>query len=144
MPVSPSEYLNQLDNLEKSQKVIMEKYKSALIDYKANSTNENKQIYEKYKYQLETDIGSKVFLLENNINKSISQNNISINENDQVINQTEDSYNNKIYILKEKRGTNLAANPFKVQKKIEMIEEYLYLGYYSIAIIIGGFFLYKH
>ena len=64
MPVSPSEYLNQLDNLEKSQKVIMEKYKSALIDYKANSTNENKQIYEKYKYQLETDIGSKVFLLE--------------------------------------------------------------------------------
>tara|TARA_B110000967_G_C18699252_1_gene466966 strand:- start:247 stop:681 length:435 start_codon:yes stop_codon:yes gene_type:complete len=144
MPVSPSEYLNQLDNLEKSQKVIMEKYKSALIDYKANSTNENKQIYEKYKYQLETDIGSKVFLLENNINKSISQNNISINENDQIINQTEDSYNNKIYILKEKRGTNLAANPFKVQKKIEMIEEYLYLGYYSIAIIIGGFFLYKH
>ena len=144
MPVSPSEYLNQLDNLEKSQKVIMEKYKSALIDYKANPTNENKQIYEKYKYQLETDIGAKIFLLENTINKSISQNNSSINEKDQIINQTEDSYNNKIYILKEKRGTNLAANPFKVQKKIEMIEEYLYLGYYSIAIIIGGFFLYKH
>jgi hypothetical protein len=144
MPVSPAEYINQLNNLEKSQKVVMEKYKSALIDYKANPTNENKQIYEKYEYQLETDIGAKIFLLENNIKKSISQNNNSISTNDQIINQTEDSYNNKINILKEKRGTNLAANPFKAQKKIEMIEEYLYLGYYSIAIIVGGFFLYKH
>jgi len=144
MPVPPSEYRNQLDNLEKTQKVVIQNYKNTLIDYKASPTAENKALYYKYENQLKTDIFSKLFILENKINKSISQNNDSINTNDQVINETEIKYNNKQKSLENKRGTDLAAKPFKVQKKIEMIEEYLYLSYYSIAIFAGIFFLYKH
>jgi len=144
MPVPPSEYRNYLDNLEKTQKVVIQNYKNTLIDYKASPTNENKALYYKYENQLKTDIFSKLFILENKINKSISQNNDLINTNDQVINETEIKYNDKQKSLENKRGTDLAAKPFKVQKKIEMIEEYLYLSYYSIAILAGVFFLYKH
>ena len=144
MPVPPSEYRNQLDNLEKTQKVVIQNYKNTLIDYKASPTNENKALYYKYENQLKTDIFSKLFILENKINKSISQNNDLINTNDQIINETEIKYNDKQKSLENKRGTDLAAKPFKVQKKIEMIEEYLYLSYYSIAIFAGIFFLYKH
>ena len=74
MPVPPSEYRNYLDNLEKTQKVVIQNYKNTLIDYKASPTNENKALYYKYENQLKTDIFSKLFILENKINKSISQN----------------------------------------------------------------------
>jgi hypothetical protein len=46
-------------------------------------------------------------------------------------------------LLKEKRETELAATPIKKEKKQALIEEYLYLGYYSLAIIAGFVFLYK-
>ena len=47
-------------------------------------------------------------------------------------------------LLQEIRGTQLASTPFKKQIQTKMIEEYLYLGYYSLAIIAGVVFLYKH
>jgi hypothetical protein len=144
MPVPPSEYKEQLSNVKILQKIVMENYKKALIEYKKNPTPDTKREFDKYTTQLETDVFSKIFLLQTNINKSISQNNELIMKNDSTINKLEGEYENKMTILKEKRGTELASTPLKAQKKLEVIEEYLYLGYYSLAIIAGFVFLYKN
>ena len=82
--------------------------------------------------------------MQKNINSSISQNNALIANNDITIDSSEKIYNDKIKTLQEKRGTQLASKPFKKNMQLKMIEEYLYLGYYSLAIIAGFVFLYKH
>jgi hypothetical protein len=38
----------------------------------------------------------------------------------------------------------LASVPLEEQINIQAIERFVYLGYYSLAIMAGGFFLYKH
>ena len=143
MPVPVSEYKNQLSNLKVLQKIVMENFKKSLIEYKTNPNDNTKREFDKYKTQLETDVFSKIFLLQANVNKSISQNNDLIIKNDSMINNIEGKYENKMTLLKEKRGTELAATPIKKEKKQALIEEYLYLGYYSLAIIAGFVFLYK-
>ena len=143
MPVPVSEYQLRLNNLENKKTIILENYKSSLINYKADPTSENKEIFDKYKNQLERDVYSNIFILQNEINKSISQNNEYIMKTDTNIDETEIQYQNKLKLLEEKKNIDLAAKPFSHETKNKMIEEYLYLGYYSIAIIAGVVFLYK-
>jgi hypothetical protein len=143
MPVPVSEYQLRLNNLENKKTIILENYKSSLINYKADPTSENKEIFDKYKNQLERDVYSNIFILQNEINKSISQNNEYIMKTDTNIDETEIQYKNKLKLLEEKKNIDLAAKPFSYETKNKMIEEYLYLGYYSIAIIAGLVFLYK-
>lgn len=143
MPVPVSEYQSRLNNLENKKTIILENYKSSLINYKADPTSENKEIFDKYKNQLERDVYSNVFILQNEINKSISQNNEYIMKTDTNIDETEIQYQNKLKLLEEKKNIDLAAKPLSHETKNKMIEEYLYLGYYSIAIIAGVVFLYK-
>lgn len=143
MPVPVSEYQSRLNNLENKKTIILENYKSSLINYKADPTSENKEIFDKYKNQLERDVYSNIFILQNEINKSISQNNEHIMKTDTNIDETEIQYQNKLKLLEEKKNIDLAAKPLSHETKNKMIEEYLYLGYYSIAIIAGVVFLYK-
>lgn len=143
MPVPVSEYQSRLNNLENKKTIILENYKSSLINYKADPTSENKEIFDKYKNQLERDVYSNIFILKNEINKSISQNNNNIMKTDTNIDVIESQYQNKLKLLEEKKNIDLAANPLSHETKNRMIEEYLYLGYYSIAIIAGVVFLYK-
>ena len=143
MPVPVSEYQSRLNNLENKKTIILENYKSSLINYKADPTSENKEIFDKYKNQLERDVYSNIFILQNEINKSISQNNGYIMKTDTNIDETEIQYQNKLKLLEEKKSIDLAAKPLSHETKNKMIEEYLYLGYYSIAIIAGVVFLYK-
>lgn len=143
MPVPVSEYQSRLNNLENKKTIILENYKSSLINYKADPTSENKEIFDKYKNQLERDVYSNIFILQNEINKSISQNNEHIMKTDTNIDETEIQYQNKLKLLEEKKSIDLAAKPLSHETKNKMIEEYLYLGYYSIAIIAGVVFLYK-
>lgn len=143
MPVPVSEYQSRLNNLENKKTIILENYKSSLINYKADPTSENKEIFDKYKNQLERDVYSNIFILQNEINKSISQNNEYIMKTDTNIDETEIQYQNKLKLLEEKKNIDLAAKPLSHETKNKMIEEYLYLGYYSIAIIAGVVFLYK-
>ena len=143
MPVPVSEYQTKLNNLENKKTIILENYKSSLINYKADPTSENKEIFDKYKNQLERDVYSNIFILQNEINKSISQNNEYIMKTDTNIDETEIQYQNKLKLLEEKKSIDLAAKPLSHETKNKMIEEYLYLGYYSIAIIAGVVFLYK-
>ena len=143
MPVPVSEYQSRLNNLENKKTIILENYKSSLINYKADPTSENKEIFDKYKNQLERDVYSNIFILQNEINKSISQNNEYIMKTDTNIDETEIQYQNKLKLLEEKKSIDLAAKPLSHETKNRMIEEYLYLGYYSIAIIAGVVFLYK-
>lgn len=143
MPVPVSEYQSRLNNLENKKTIILENYKSSLINYKADPTSENKEIFDKYKNQLERDVYSNIFILKNEINKSISQNNEYIMKTDTNIDVIESQYQNKLKLLEEKKNIDLAANPLSHETKNRMIEEYLYLGYYSIAIIAGVVFLYK-
>jgi len=143
MPVPVSEYQSRLNNLENKKTIILENYKSSLINYKADPTSENKEIFDKYKNQLERDVYSNVFILKNEINKSISQNNNNIMKTDTNIDVIESQYQNKLKLLEEKKNIDLAAKPLSHETKNRMIEEYLYLGYYSIAIIAGVVFLYK-
>ena len=143
MPVPVSEYQSRLNNLENKKTIILENYKSSLINYKADPTSENKEIFDKYKNQLEKDVYSNIFILQNEINKSISQNNEYIMKTDTNIDETEIQYQNKLKLLEEKKNIDLAAKPLSHETKNRMIEEYLYLGYYSIAIIAGVVFLYK-
>lgn len=143
MPVPVSEYQSRLNNLENKKTIILENYKSSLINYKADPTSENKEIFDKYKNQLERDVYSNIFILQNEINKSISQNNEYIMKTDTNIDETEIQYQNKLKLLEEKKSIDLAAKPLSHETKNKMIEEYLYLGYYSIAIIAGVVFLYK-
>ena len=93
---------------------------------------------------METKLYNNLFILQNDVNKSISQNNEIIEKDDINIDNSEEKYNNKMKLLQEIRGTQLASTPFKKQIQTKMIEEYLYLGYYSLAIIAGFVFLYKH
>jgi hypothetical protein len=144
MPVSPSEYREKVSNLKTLQKIVLDKFNKSSIDYKANPNSETKGEFEKQKNQLESDFYSKLFILQKNINSSISQNNALIANNDITIDSSEKIYNDKIKTLQEKRGTQLASKPFKKNMQLKMIEEYLYLGYYSLAIIAGFVFLYKH
>ena len=44
MPVPVSEYQSRLNNLENKKTIILENYKSSLINYKADPTSENKEI----------------------------------------------------------------------------------------------------
>jgi len=143
MPVPVSEYQSRLNNLENKKTIILENYKSSLINYKADPTSENKEIFDKYKNQLERDVYSNIFILQNEINKSISQNNNNIMKTDTNIDVIETQYQNKLKLLEEKKNIDLAAKPLSHETKNKMIEEYLYLGYYSIAIIAGVVFLYK-
>jgi len=143
MPVPVSEYQSRLNNLENKKTIILENYKSSLINYKADPTSENKEIFDKYKNQLERDVYSNIFILKNEINKSISQNNNNIMKTDTNIDVIESQYQNKLKLLEEKKNIDLAAKPLSHETKNRMIEEYLYLGYYSIAIIAGVVFLYK-
>ena len=143
MPVPVSEYQSRLNNLENKKTIILENYKSSLINYKADPTSENKEIFDKYKNQLERDVYSNIFILQNEINKSISQNNNNIMKTDTNIDVIESQYQNKLKLLEEKKNIDLAAKPLSHETKNRMIEEYLYLGYYSIAIIAGVVFLYK-
>ena len=143
MPVPVSEYQSRLNNLENKKTIILENYKSSLINYKADPTSENKEIFDKYKNQLERDVYSNIFILQNEINKSISQNNEYIMKTDTNIDETEIQYQNRLKLLEEKKSIDLAAKPLSHETKNKMIEEYLYLGYYSIAIIAGVVFLYK-
>jgi hypothetical protein len=143
MPVPVSEYQSRLNNLENKKTIILENYKSSLINYKADPTSENKEIFDKYKNQLERDVYSNIFILKNEINKSISQNNNNIMKTDTNIDVIETQYQNKLKLLEEKKNIDLAAKPLSHETKNRMIEEYLYLGYYSIAIIAGVVFLYK-
>ena len=82
MPVPVSEYQSRLNNLENKKTIILENYKSSLINYKADPTSENKEIFDKYKNRLEKDVYSNIFILQNEINKSISQNNEYIMKTD--------------------------------------------------------------
>jgi hypothetical protein len=143
MPVPVSEYQSRLNNLENKKTIILENYKSSLINYKADPTSENKDFFNKYKNQLERDVYSNIFILQNEINKSIAQNNNNIMKTDTNIDVIESQYQNKLKLLEEKKNIDLAAKPLSHETKNRMIEEYLYLGYYSIAIIAGVVFLYK-
>ena len=143
MPVPVSEYQTRLNNLENKKTIILENYKSSLINYKADPTSENKDFFNKYKNQLERDVYSNIFILQNEINKSITQNNNNIMKTDTNIDVIESQYQNKLKLLEEKKNIDLAAKPLSHETKNRMIEEYLYLGYYSIAIIAGVVFLYK-
>ena len=143
MPVPVSEYQSRLNNLENKKTIILENYKKSLINYKADPTSENKEIFNRYKNQLERDVYSNIFILQNEINKSIAQNNNNIMKTDTNIDVIESQYQNKLKLLEEKKNIDLAAKPLSHETKNRMIEEYLYLGYYSIAIIAGVVFLYK-
>lgn len=144
MPVTPADYKERVSNLKTMQKVVLENYKQSLINYKADPTPDNKDIFEKNQNELETKLYNNLFILQNDVNKSISQNNEIIEKDDINIDNSEEKYNNKMKLLQEIRGTQLASTPFKKQIQTKMIEEYLYLGYYSLAIIAGFVFLYKH
>jgi len=143
MPVPVGEYQSRLNNLENKKIIILENYKKSLINYKADPTSENKEIFNRYKNQLERDVYSNIFILQNEINKSIAQNNNNIMKTDTNIDVIESQYQNKLKLLEEKKNIDLAAKPLSHETKNRMIEEYLYLGYYSIAIIAGVVFLYK-
>ena len=140
MPVPVGEYQSRLNNLENKKIIILENYKKSLINYKADPTSENKEIFNRYKNQLERDVYSNIFILQNEINKSIAQNNNNIMKTDTNIDVIESQYQNKLKLLEEKKNIDLAAKPLSHETKNRMIEEYLYLGYYSIAIIVLYFF----
>ena len=96
MPVSPSEYREKVSNLKTLQKIVLDKFNKSSIDYKANPNSETKGEFEKQKNQLESDFYSKLFILQKNINSSISQNNALIANNDITIDSSEKIYNDKI------------------------------------------------
>jgi hypothetical protein len=99
MPVPVSEYQSRLNNLENKKTIILENYKSSLINYKADPTSENKDFFNKYKNQLERDVYSNIFILQNEINKSIAQNNNNIMKTDTNIDVIESQYQNKLKLL---------------------------------------------
>ena len=107
MPVTPADYRERVSNLKTMQKVVLENYKQSLINYKADPTPDSKDIFEKNQNELETKLYNNLFILQTNVNTSISQNNAIIEKDDINIDNSEEKYNNKMKLLQEIRGTQL-------------------------------------
>ena len=143
MTVSPQVYKSSLSDLEVYMGIILERYKNALINFNVQKNSQNEINYNNVKLQLDNGF-SKLFILQNNVNKSFEGNNTNVKEKDKKISVIKNMYDHEIAVLKEKTGMDLASQPFEKQKHIDLAEHYTYLGYYSLAIIIGVVFLYKH
>jgi len=143
MTVLPQAYREQLDDLEIYMGIIKERYRTALINYTVDDNEENKERYHEAKAQLELGYG-RLFMLQNNIEKSMEDNDTTIKSIDSEVNGVMSNVKNQTSLLKEKQGIDLAAEPQEEQMNEAALERYIYLGYYSIAMILGFVFLYKH
>ena len=136
-------FSDKLNDIKIQTHIVLENYKTALINYNANPTEENKTNLYNQKVQLEIAYKN-IFLLDSNIKKSIETNNESLIETNNKIDMDKKNYNTIMDKLKELKGGNLAAKPFKNDLKEEIKTKYLSLGYYVLAIIAGFVFLVKH
>ena len=136
-------FSDKLNDIKIKTHIVLENYKTALINYNANPTEENKTNLYNQKVQLEIAYKN-IFLLDSNIKKSINSNNESLIETNNKIDMDKKNYNTIMDKLKELKGGNLAAKPFKNDLKEEIKTKYLSLGYYVLAIIAGFVFLVKH
>jgi hypothetical protein len=136
-------FSDKLNDIKIQTHIVLENYKTALINYNANPTEENKTNLYNQKVQLEIAYKN-IFLLDSNIKKSINSNNESLIETNNKIDIDKKNYNTIMDKLKELKGGNLAAKPFKNDLKEEIKTKYLSLGYYVLAIIAGFVFLVKH
>jgi len=143
MTVLPQTYREQLDDLEIYMGIIRERYRAALIDYTVDNNGENTERYRVAKAQLELGYG-RLFILQNNIEKSLEDNDVAIKSIDSEVNGILTNLKDQTLQLQEKRGIDLAAEPQKKQMNEAALERYIYLGYYSVAIVLGFVFLYKH
>ena len=143
MTVLPQTYREQLDDLEIYMGIIRERYRVALIDYTIDNNGENTERYRVAKAQLELGYG-RLFILQNNIEKSLEDNDVAIKSIDSEVNGILTNLKDQTLQLQEKRGIDLAAEPQKKQMNEAALERYIYLGYYSVAIVLGFVFLYKH
>ena len=143
MTVLPQTYREQLDDLEIYMGIIRERYRAALIDYTVDNNGENTERYRVAKAQLELGYG-RLFILQNNIEKSLEDNDVAIKSIDSEVNGILANLKDQTLQLQEKRGIDLAAEPQKKQMNEAALERYIYLGYYSVAIVLGFVFLYKH
>lgn len=144
MSVSPEAYRERLEDLEIYMNVILERYRDALINYTIDdSNNDNKERYRALKSQIELGYG-RLFLLQNAVEKSMEDNDTTIKSIDSEVGGIMTDSKSQISLLQEKRAADLAAKPQEQQMNEASIERYIYLAYYSIAMILGFVFLYKH
>jgi len=85
MTVLPQAYREQLDDLEIYMGIIKERYRTALINYTVDDNEENKERYHEAKAQLELGYG-RLFMLQNNIEKSMEDNDTTIKSIDSEVN----------------------------------------------------------
>jgi len=95
--------------------------------------------------KIKLDVGyGKIFLLQNAVDSNITSLNSEIENINENVNKIMKNYKKEMHILNEKKASDLASVPLEEQINIQAIERFVYLGYYSLAIMAGGFFLYKH
>jgi hypothetical protein len=143
MPTTPQLYRQQLEDLEIYMGIILERYHLALTNSLADNSQHTQETYRARQSDLELGYG-KLFMLQNDVEMRMEENDKVIQAIDSEIDGMMNNYENKMDILKEKRGADLAAQPQEQQMNATAVERYIYLGYYSAAIVLSLLFLYKH
>ena len=133
---------DNLDTLDQQFYLVMDRYLHALTQYYISEDEENRLKLEGVQAQL-NPIYQKTLILASTVEAAIDTAVSKSNKMDGEISQLKVEYDDLQKRLIEVDGSNLAAPPLKKELRHDMVKAYFYAGYYSIAIVLGSYFIYK-
>ena len=137
-----TDFQNQLDELKNVFYLVLERYREAYPLKMSAPNNENVDLYNESKSQLESTFND-LFILESSIESSLNEVDMGIKTQDDVISALKDRYNKDTSELEVLRNTNLASYPMKREFEQYRFNGYIDLGYYIVASLVVVFLLFK-
>jgi hypothetical protein len=135
-------YMEQLSSLRTQFYLVLERYKQSFIAAHAEGNAETNTNFQNNKALLESSFNN-IFLLEQQIQRSVDANDEIIQGINEEVSLVKGILGQENQVLREKKGSGLAAKPLEKQIDQALITQYVSLGYYVFAIAIAMNFAYK-